>query len=174
MLGSGAGAWRPQLIVSPFEWPKLMAGATHVFPLFSEHALPSASPSAVATAATDSAASGWSSRRGNVSAARQTAAAAAGDVLRRVAAVVAGVLGKHVEPGEPLMEAGLDSLGAVELRNSLGSEFRTEMPATVTFDYPSVSALAGYLAGANHLKPANAWITTATRQATLMLCKQQH
>lgn len=43
------------------------------------------------------------------------------------------------------MEAGLDSLGAVELRNALGAKFGTELPATVTFDYPSVSALARFL-----------------------------
>ena len=46
---------------------------------------------------------------------------------------------------QPLMEAGLDSLGAVELRNALGARFGVDLPATLTFDHPSVSALAGYL-----------------------------
>ena len=45
------------------------------------------------------------------------------------------------------MEAGLDSLGAVELRASLESVFAQEMPATVTFDYPSIAALAKFIAG---------------------------
>jgi hypothetical protein len=44
------------------------------------------------------------------------------------------------------MEAGLDSLGAVELRNALGAKFGADLPATLTFDYPSISALAGFLA----------------------------
>ena len=44
------------------------------------------------------------------------------------------------------MEAGLDSLGAVELRNSVSAKFGVELPATVTFDHPSVVALAEYVA----------------------------
>ena len=44
------------------------------------------------------------------------------------------------------MEAGLDSLGAVELRNSLASQFSVDSPATLTFDYPTVAALAEYFA----------------------------
>ena len=48
----------------------------------------------------------------------------------------------------PLMEAGLDSLGAVELRNALGSRFNLQnLPATLTYDYTTVKALADHLAG---------------------------
>ena len=44
------------------------------------------------------------------------------------------------------MEAGLDSLGAVELRNALGTRFGiTELHATVTLDYPTMAALSRYL-----------------------------
>ena len=46
----------------------------------------------------------------------------------------------------PLMESGLDSLGAVELRNSLATRFAVELPPTVTLDYPSVAALAQFIA----------------------------
>jgi len=43
------------------------------------------------------------------------------------------------------MEAGLDSLAAVELRNRIASSFEVDLPATLTFDYPSITALAQYL-----------------------------
>lgn len=161
-LSSSPAAWRAQLVASPFEWPKLMAGATHVFPLFSEHA--SAARAAPTAVRADNASSGGQQKarrtaRGKPRTPQEPAAAAGAareSALRRVAAVVAGVLGKEVDAGEPLMEAGLDSLGAVELRNALGSEFGTDLPATVTFDYPSVSDLASYLAG-ERLAHQHAW-----------------
>ena len=62
--------------------------------------------------------------------------------------MIHGVLGTAVAADQPLMEAGLDSLGSVELRNALGSAFGLELPATVTFDYPTPAALAAFLVGA--------------------------
>ena len=35
--------------------------------------------------------------------------------------------------------------GAVELRNAVASQFGVELPATVTFDYPTIAALAGFI-----------------------------
>jgi Phosphopantetheine attachment site len=57
-----------------------------------------------------------------------------------------GLLGFSVPKDQPLMEAGLDSVSSVELRNSVASQFGMELPATVTFDHPSVQALAAFVA----------------------------
>ena len=59
--------------------------------------------------------------------------------------VVMGMLGSAIGLDQPLMEAGLDSLGAVELRNTISTQFSSELPATVMFDYPSITALAGFI-----------------------------
>lgn len=48
--------------------------------------------------------------------------------------IVHGVLGSAVSSDQPLMEAGLDSLGAVEVRTSLERAFDIDLPATITFD----------------------------------------
>lgn len=65
---------------------------------------------------------------------------------RQVTDTVAGILGEAMSPELPLMEAGLDSLGAVDLRNALSSQFSVELPATFTFDHPSVAAMADAIA----------------------------
>ena len=46
------------------------------------------------------------------------------------------------------MDLGVDSLMAVELRNVLGAGLALQqtLPATLIFDYPSVQAIASYLA----------------------------
>ena len=44
------------------------------------------------------------------------------------------------------MQAGLDSLGAVELRNALMAEFGIAVSATVAFDHPTPAALAAHVA----------------------------
>jgi hypothetical protein len=50
---------------------------------------------------------------------------------------------------EPLMGAGLTSLGAVRLQESLaaavGSMLREPLPATLAFDYPTPGALRAYV-----------------------------
>ena len=47
---------------------------------------------------------------------------------------------------EPLRQLGLDSLMAVELRNLLGKSVGQSLPATLTFDHPTVEALVDHLA----------------------------
>ncbi len=60
--------------------------------------------------------------------------------------IVEGILGMSVAADQPIMEAGLDSLGAVELRNTIATKFGIEeLPATLVFDYPTAHGLAAYL-----------------------------
>ena len=54
------------------------------------------------------------------------------------------------------MEAGLDSLGAVELCNAIAARFSIAIPATVTFDYPTIRALAQYLVSRGSLPAVQA------------------
>ncbi|NWG15754.1 MAG: type I polyketide synthase [Chloroflexi bacterium] len=50
-----------------------------------------------------------------------------------------------IDPRQPLNELGLDSLMAVELRNTLITMLDCTLPATLLFDYPTSDALADYL-----------------------------
>lgn len=59
---------------------------------------------------------------------------------------VAGVLGERVAADQPLMEAGLDSIGAVELRNAVSAKFGVELAATTSLDHPTAAALAAHIA----------------------------
>ena len=51
-----------------------------------------------------------------------------------------------IDVRRPLAEQGISSLMAVELRDALTSAVGRSLPASLVFDYPSIEALAGYLA----------------------------
>ncbi|WP_329101434.1 type I polyketide synthase [Micromonospora sp. NBC_01699] len=73
------------------------------------------------------------------------------DLLRQhVRGQVVAVLGLpatyHLEPRQKFFEIGLDSLMAIELKNTLQSQLGKPLPSTVVFEYPTVEALTTYLA----------------------------
>ncbi|MFC0541239.1 acyltransferase domain-containing protein [Kutzneria chonburiensis] len=75
----------------------------------------------------------------------------ADSIFRLVRDKVAVALGHRsaatVDPDKPLREQGLDSLTSVELRNQLGAATGLRLPASLVFNHPTVTKLAGYLAG---------------------------
>jgi acyl carrier protein len=66
-------------------------------------------------------------------------------VREAVAEAVETLLGGPVPAEEPLMAAGLDSLGAVELRNMLQESLGAQLPNTLVLDYPTQQALTVHI-----------------------------
>jgi acyl transferase domain-containing protein/NADPH:quinone reductase-like Zn-dependent oxidoreductase/acyl carrier protein len=68
------------------------------------------------------------------------------DLVRAQSAQVLGLSGPDaVDAGRSFLELGLTSLTALELRNQLSGVAGLTLPASVIFDYPTPTGLAGYL-----------------------------
>ena len=107
------------------------------------------------------------SRTPAASASASAPAAALAAARAAVASAVSSVLGPGVGEHTPLADAGLDSLGAVDLRNALArsltlsqarggsspggslssSSSSVELPVTLAYDHPTPAALAAFVAG---------------------------
>lgn len=62
-------------------------------------------------------------------------------VTRIAAGVVGFSVDRQIDPRVPLVDLGLDSLMAVDLRNQLGRALGHRFPATLLFDYPAIGSL---------------------------------
>jgi len=74
------------------------------------------------------------------------------DVAEVVAKAVEELLGTIVPDDAPLMGAGLDSIAAVELVETLSQNLSTEIEPTALFDHPTIGSLVRYFAG--EMKPS--------------------
>ena len=67
------------------------------------------------------------------------------DLVTRVNAIVNDSISKSIPMSTSLLEAGVDSLSAVEIRRNLEESMGTDLPATVVFDYPTIVDIARYI-----------------------------
>ena len=58
---------------------------------------------------------------------------------------VEAAIGKPIAADQPLMAAGLNSLGATELQEGLSETLGLSLPPTLIFDYPTITALVAHL-----------------------------
>ena len=133
-LGLAVGAGAPPVVaMMPVSWARMLGGG--VAPPFLS-AFGARSPAA---AAIDPAAAA------PLAVAAPLAAAVP---LETVLALAARTAGGAVDADAPLLEAGLDSLGAVELRNQLQQALgkgAPALPSTLVFDHPTARQLAAFL-----------------------------
>ena len=116
------------LAMMPVQWHRVLGGGGEVPAFLSEMAPRVAAASGAPPAAVQHAACAVS--------------------LDAVLDVVKRTAGSAIDADAPLMEAGLDSLGAVELRTRLASRLNdVELPETLVFDYPTVRQLEAHVGG---------------------------
>ena len=81
--------------------------------------------------------------------------------LESVLEMVRHTAGKEVNADAPLMESGVDSLGAVELRNQLQTAAGSSLPSTLVFDFPSARQVALHIQNSQLVAPSFEPVTTA-------------
>ncbi len=132
-LGRALVSEHRRLMVAAIDWPRFLAGYGDTVPDFFAAVAPAR------RAAIQSRAAGQDPR---------ASPAALKAFIAEAAAVVLGAApGEALDPDVPLNEAGLDSLMALELRKSLGTGLGLTLPATLLFNFPTITALADHLAG---------------------------
>jgi len=55
------------------------------------------------------------------------------------------IIGERPDESMPLLQAGCTSLGAVRFAKMLGVILSMSLPATLIFNYPTITAIAGYV-----------------------------
>ena len=66
-------------------------------------------------------------------------------LLEELTGIAAEVIGTTISADAPLMDSGLDSIGATELSNKISAHLKTELSPTLLFDHPSLRSIADAL-----------------------------
>ena len=148
----GVGVQGSTLTVVVAEWARLASHSSRSSQLLSELTAESPSaqgagqPSVVNACCNQSEVSAFSMEARPTVVSEIAEANRRDEISNNVTFVISSIMGQEVSPEQPLMAAGLESLSAVEVRNSLQQRLSVDLPATVIFDYPTPKALAGYIA----------------------------
>jgi acyl carrier protein len=132
-----------QLAIAPLDWARLKttlgrSGAS----VFSEFVAPSEPEAGQAN-------SNAPNLRDVIASA--SAEAAHSVIVAHLQVMAAAALGieepGHIDPEQPLQDLGLDSIMAVDLRNTLAQALGESLPAAILFDHPRLNSLADYSIG---------------------------
>ena len=80
-------------------------------------------------------------------------------LLEELTAIAAEVTGTTISADAPLMDSGLDSIGATELSNKISAHLNTELSPTLLFDHPSLRSIADALSVNTDVSPAQEFET---------------
>jgi NADPH:quinone reductase-like Zn-dependent oxidoreductase/acyl carrier protein len=131
----------PQVVVMPVDWPSFL----RPFGEGNEPALLSDLAAAVEpTIADDSAASELLQDLQNA-APDERHELLVSFLSERLVAILGLTTVDRIDTHKALSEMGMDSLMAVELKNTLDAAVKRNLPATIAFEYPTIDAMATYL-----------------------------
>jgi acyl carrier protein/pimeloyl-ACP methyl ester carboxylesterase len=131
-LSGRDGSLAATVAVAPFDWSRMSAALGGHAPSWLREFMPAACEENAVSSACEQPAK----------ARRQTAAS----VRSIVETAIRQVLGPGIDYDEPLADAGVDSMSAIELYGAIAAAVDVQLPSTLFYDYPSVNAVIAFVA----------------------------